>query len=149
MAFSGGVPLPERVERLLARADAELAAAVQASDPGDRFVRAHLAALRSAAAVVALHDGVVSRGRARPVWELLTRVEPELAAWSVYFASGARLRSAVDSGRSVDVPAARADELLACAEDFRDEVGLRVDPLAGFAARASAASSASARPAAS
>ncbi|WP_245852211.1 SAV_6107 family HEPN domain-containing protein [Isoptericola jiangsuensis] len=134
--------MPERVQRLLARADAELAAAVQATDPGDRFVHAHLAALRSAAAVVALHDGAVARGRARPVWELLSRVEPELAAWSVYFASGARLRSAVDAGRSADVPAVRADELLACAEDFRDEVGLRVDPQAGFAAPASVARSA-------
>jgi hypothetical protein len=149
MPYRGGVPVPERVERLLARADAELAAAVQAGDPGDRFVHAHLAALRSAAAVVALHDGAVPRGRARSVWELLTRVEPELAAWSVYFASGARLRSAVDAGRAADVPLARADELLACAEDFRDEVGMRVDPQAGFAVRSVAGVVAAARFAAS
>ena len=132
MTARGGVPVSRRVDDLLARADAELAAAVLAADPGERFVHAHLAALRSAAAVVALH-GDAPRGRARAVWELLTRVEPELAAWSVYFASGARLRAAVDAGFGDDVPPARADELLACAEDFRDEVGLRVDPGAGFA----------------
>jgi hypothetical protein len=134
MTERGGAPVPRRVDDLLVRADAELAAAVAATDPGERFVRAHLAALRSAAALVALH-GDPPRGRARAVWELLTRVEPELAAWSVYFASGARLRAAVDAGLRDDVPAARADELLACAEDFRDEVGLRVDPGAGFALR--------------
>ncbi|WP_402467956.1 SAV_6107 family HEPN domain-containing protein [Isoptericola aurantiacus] len=132
MEVPGHVPTPERVVRLLARADSELAAAAGASAPAERFAHAHLAALRSAAAVVALHGGTPARGRARPVWELLTRVEPELAAWSVYFASGARLRARVDAGRDEDVSAARADELLACAEDFRDEVGLRIDPAAGF-----------------
>jgi hypothetical protein len=30
------------------------------------------------------------------------------------------------------VEPARADELLACAEDFRDEVAMLVDPQAGF-----------------
>ncbi|PRZ05590.1 hypothetical protein BCE75_10777 [Isoptericola sp. CG 20/1183] len=134
MTARGGAPVPDRVDRLLVRADAELAAAVAATAPPERFVHAHLAALRSAAAVVALH-GDAPRGRARAVWELLTRVEPELAAWSVYFASGARLRAAVDAGHGEDVTPARADELLACAEDFRDEVGLRLDPDAGFSLR--------------
>ncbi|GAA4733096.1 hypothetical protein GCM10023216_26600 [Isoptericola chiayiensis] len=133
MEMRGRIPTPERVRRLLDRADAELASALRTADPAERFVHAHLAALRSAAALVELHDGGVPRGRARPVWELLTRVEPELGAWSVYFASGARLRAAVDAGRAEGVSAQRADELLACAEDFRDEVGLRVDPGAGFA----------------
>ena len=49
-------------------------AAVAATDPSERFVHAHLAALRSAAAVVALR-GDAPRGRARAVWDLLTRVE--------------------------------------------------------------------------
>jgi hypothetical protein len=132
MSARGELPVPARVDGLLARADAELAVAVQSTDPGERFVHAHLAALRAAAAVVALHDGTVRRGRALPVWELLTRVEPELAAWSVYFASGARMRAALDAGYAEGVTPARADELLACAEDFRDEVGLKIDPQAGF-----------------
>ncbi|WP_418277225.1 SAV_6107 family HEPN domain-containing protein [Isoptericola jiangsuensis] len=132
MSARGDMPVPERVDSLLARADAELAAAVRTADAGERYVHSHLAALRSAAAVVALHDAALGRGRARPVWELLSRVEPELAAWSVYFASGARLRSALDAGYADSVSWARADELLACAEDFRDEVGLRIDPAAGF-----------------
>ena len=47
----------------------------------------------------------------------------------------APLRAAVDAGRPEQVEAARADELLACAEDFRDEVAMLVDPQAGFSAQ--------------
>lgn len=119
---------------LLRRADAELVAARLAGEPGERFVHAHLGALRAAAAVVALRCVGHGRRRSRSVWDQLLIAEPALAAWSVYFASGARLRAAVDAGRFDVVDAARADELLACAEDFRDEVAMVVDPAAGFVA---------------
>jgi len=125
-------PSPE-VTRLLDRSDAELAAAATVSDPAERFVHAHLAALRAAAAVVALRGRPSARSRARSVWDMLALVEPDLAAWSGYFASGARVRAAVEAGLEPDVDARRAAELVACAEDFRDEVGLLVDPRAGFA----------------
>lgn len=125
-------PSPE-VTRLLDRSDAELAAASTATDPAERFVHAHLAALRAAAAVVALRGRPSARTRARSVWDMLAIVEPDLAAWSGYFASGARVRAAVEAGLEPDVDARRAAELVACAEDFRDEVGLLVDPRAGFA----------------
>ncbi|PZR55433.1 colicin transporter [Xylanimonas oleitrophica] len=124
--------VPAEVARLLALADAELAQAAGAGDPADRFVHGHLAALRAAAAVVALRGRPGPRSGARTVWEMLSRVEPDLATWSVYFASGARLRAAVDAGHGEEVEAARADELVACAEDFRDEVAILVDPDAGF-----------------
>ena len=124
--------VPAEVARLLGRADAELASATTAADPGDRFVHAHLAALRTAAAVVALRGRPTARSRARSVWDMLATVEPELAAWSGYFASGARLRAAVDAGHGEEIDPARADELVACAEDFRDEVAILVDPAAGF-----------------
>ncbi|OLT46851.1 colicin transporter [Cellulosimicrobium sp. CUA-896] len=123
--------VPADVRRLLARADAELVAAALAGDAAERFVRAHLGALRAAAAVVALRGHAERRGRARPVWDQLADAEPSLAAWSVYFAGGARVRAAVDAGRA-DVDPRRADELMACAEDFRDEVAMLVDPDAAF-----------------
>jgi SAV_6107-like HEPN len=134
---------PAEVTRLLARADAELAVAAAAEDPADRFVHAHLAALRAAAAVVALRGRPSPRTRARTVWDMLAVVEPGLAAWSGYFASGARLRAAVDAGHGEDIAPARADELVACAEDFRDEVAILVDPDAGFSRPLSTASAAS------
>ncbi len=126
------VLVPAGVRRLLDRADAELVTAALATDAGERFVHAHLGALRAAAAVVALRNRPVRRGRARSVWDQLADAEPSLAAWSGYFASGARVRAAVDAGRFDVVDARRADELMACAEDFRDEVAMLVDPGAGF-----------------
>lgn len=128
----GPVAVPADVRRLLDRADAELVAAALAADAGERFVHAHLGALRAAAAVVALRARPARRGRARSVWEQLADAEPSLASWSGYFASGARVRAAVDAGRFDAVDAHRADELMACAEDFRDEVAMLVDPDAGF-----------------
>lgn len=120
------------VVRLLARADSELVTAGLASDPAERFVHAHLGALRAAAAVVALRGRPSSRSRARSVWDLLALVEPGLSPWSVYFAGGARIRAAVDAGRFDAVTSAQADETMACAEDFRDEVAMLLDPDAGF-----------------
>ncbi|CPU65859.1 Uncharacterised protein [Mycobacteroides abscessus] len=38
----------------------------------------------------------------------------------------------MDAGRIDEVDPRRADELVACAEDFRDEVAMLVDPDAGF-----------------
>jgi hypothetical protein len=131
-AISGaGVASPE-VRRLLSRADAELVAAGLAGSPAERFVHAHLGALRAAAAVVALRGRPAARSRARSVWDMLALVEPSLAAWSVYFAGGARIRAAVDAGRDEAVEGRQADEIMACAEDFRDEVAMLVDPDAEF-----------------
>ncbi|MET4223357.1 SAV_6107 family HEPN domain-containing protein [Oerskovia enterophila] len=128
---SPGAVAPD-VARLLARADAEIIAANLAADPAERFVHAHLGALRAAAAVVALRGRPSSRSRARSVWDLLAAVEPGLAAWSVYFAGGAPIRAAVDAGRFDAVDARRAEEIMVCAEDFRDEVAMIIDPDAGF-----------------
>jgi hypothetical protein len=128
---SPGALAPD-VARLLARADAEIIAANLAADPAERFVHAHLGALRAAAAVVALRGRPSARARARSVWDLLAVVEPGLAAWSVYFAGGARIRAAVDAGRFDAVDPRRAEEIMVCAEDFRDEVAMIIDPDAGF-----------------
>ncbi|MHA7134934.1 SAV_6107 family HEPN domain-containing protein [Oerskovia turbata] len=131
-ALPGAGAVSPEVVRLLARADAELVAAGLASDPAERFVHSHLGALRAAAAIVALRGKPPARSRARSVWDMLALVEPDLAAWSMYFAGGARTRAAVDAGRSDAVGPRQADEIMACAEDFRDEVAMLVDPGAGF-----------------
>ncbi|QDW63083.1 SAV_6107 family HEPN domain-containing protein [Oerskovia sp. KBS0722] len=131
-ALSGAGFVAPEVVRLLARADAELVAAGLTADPAERFVHSHLGALRSAAAVVALRGRPSPRSRARSVWDMLALVEPGLSAWSVYFAGGAGIRAAVDAGRFDAVEARQADEIMACAEDFRDEVAMLVDPGVGF-----------------
>ena len=67
-----------------------LAEAADESAPGARYVTAHLAALRAAAAVVAARGEPRSRRRKpHSVWELLPQVEPALTEWAAYFAAGA------------------------------------------------------------
>ncbi len=85
-----------------------------------RYVGAHLAALRAAAAIVAARAEPVSPRRKRPqsVWELLPRVEPTLSEWAAFFAAGAGKRAAAEAGLPRAVTAREADELLRDASTF-------------------------------
>jgi hypothetical protein len=98
----------------LAAAEGEVAA-------GARYVSAHLAALRAAAAVVAARaDPGTSTRRRKPlsVWELLPKVEPALSEWAAFFAAGAAKRAAAEAGLPRAVSPREADELLRDAETF-------------------------------
>ena len=69
------------------------------ASPGTRYVGAHLAALRAAAAIVAVKMGPGQgprRKAPRSVWELLPRVEPALSEWAAFFAAGAGKRAAAE-----------------------------------------------------
>lgn len=106
---------------LLESARHGLADAGDTPDPGARYVAAHLAALRAAAAVVtARADPAQRRRRSAPrsVWELLPRVEPALAEWAAFFAAGAAKRAAAEAGLSRAVTAGEADDLIRDAEVF-------------------------------
>src|SRR5579875_3200801 len=106
--------LLQTARRGLAEADAE-------SDPGTRYICAHLAALRAAAAVVAARGEPGTGGRrrrVRSVWELLPQVEPTLSEWAAFFAAGASKRAAAEAGLSRAVAAREADDLLRDAEIF-------------------------------
>jgi hypothetical protein len=106
---------------LMASARHGLAAAETEGSPGARYVAAHLAALRAAAAVVAARaEPNVSGRRKRPqsVWELLPRVEPTLCEWAAFFAAGAGKRAAAEAGLQRAVSALEADELLRDAVTF-------------------------------
>jgi hypothetical protein len=97
-----------------------LAAAQDEPTPAARYVGAHLAALRAAAAVVAARaDPPVSRrGRPQSVWELLPRVEPTLREWAAFFAASAAKRAAAEAGLPRAVSAREADDLLRDAGTF-------------------------------
>ena len=106
---------------LLESARHGLADAAGTTDPGGKYVAAHLAALRAAAAVVtARAEPGKSRRRSAPrsVWELLPRVEPALSEWAAFFAAGAGKRAAAEAGLSRSVSASEADDLLRDAETF-------------------------------
>jgi hypothetical protein len=97
-----------------------LAAAEEESAPGARYVGAHLAALRAAAAVVAARAEPAGSRRRRPqsVWELLPKVEPALREWAAFFAAGAAKRAAAEAGLPRAVSAGEADDLLRDAGTF-------------------------------
>ena len=113
--------VPAAALSLLRTARAGLVEAESESDPGTRYICAHLAALRAAAAIVAARGEPGSkarRRRPRPVWELLPEVEPALAEWAAYFAAGAAKRAAAEAGLPRAATAREAEDLLRDAATF-------------------------------
>jgi hypothetical protein len=104
----------------LADARACLAEAGTERTPAGRYVAAHVAALRAAAAVLAARPRPMEgrRRRLRSAWELLPEVEPRLAEWAAYFSVSAAKRAAAEAGLVRSISALDADELLAEAETF-------------------------------
>ena len=98
-----------------------LADAAGEPSAGTRYVGAHLAALRAAAAIVAVKMGPGQSPRRKAphsVWELLPRVEPALSEWAAFFAAGAGKRAAAEAGLPRAVSLREADDLLRDAETF-------------------------------
>lgn len=104
---------------LLAQARAVLDDAERADDIGERFRLAHLAALRTAAAVAAQRGRPASsRRRLMSVWVVLEKVAPEYGEWAAFFASGAQARAAVEAGSWSAVTGRAADDQVRAARDF-------------------------------
>lgn len=99
-----------------------LLAAADAVRPAERFVAAHHAALRVAAAVLAARRPRL-RGREN-VWQVLARVEPTLGEWASYFGSLQLACRAVEAGAVGVVGERLADDLLRDAVAFRDAAEL-------------------------
>ena len=111
--------LAPTVLSMLQSARRGLAEEADESAPGARYVTAHLAALRAAAAVVAARGEPRSRRRKpHSVWELLPQVEPALTEWAAFFAAGAGKRAAAEAGLPRAASAREADDLLRDAETF-------------------------------
>ncbi|TMR97068.1 SAV_6107 family HEPN domain-containing protein [Nonomuraea basaltis] len=111
-----------------------LTEASTARTAASRYVAAHLAALRAAAAILAARPRPTEgrRRRLRSAWELLPEAEPHLAEWAAYFSASAAKRAAAEAGMVNRVSAADADEILAEAETFvstvEDLLGVPVQP---------------------
>ncbi len=120
-AQTGSAPTPTRsAPALLDLAHHGLVRSARATSPGERYALAHLAALRSAAAVLSCRAQAVTGGRGRPrsAWVLLGDVAPELTEWAQFFALGARKRAAAEAGLSGVVTPREADDLLRDAQAF-------------------------------
>lgn len=115
-------PVSTAARMLLDRSRAGLLQACAARTCGERYVAAHLAALRAAAAVLAVRGRPSMRGGPRSVWDVLPRVAPELTEWAAFFAATASRRAAIEAGRGEIITAREADDLLRDAESFHHVV---------------------------
>ncbi|MBD0419916.1 hypothetical protein H0H10_12185 [Streptomyces sp. TRM S81-3] len=101
---------------LLAQARAGLEEATVLPTPNERYATAHLAALRTAAAVLAARGRPETtpraRARIRSAWDVLPEIAPELADWSALFASGARRRALAEAGIEGAAGSRDADDLI-------------------------------------
>ncbi|MGK5632438.1 SAV_6107 family HEPN domain-containing protein [Streptomyces sp. URMC 123] len=101
---------------LLTQAHQGLEEAAGLDAPNERYATAHLAALRTAAAVLAVRGRPETsprrRQRIRSAWEVLPEVAPELSEWSALFASGARRRARAEAGIAGAAGPRDADDLL-------------------------------------
>jgi len=107
---------------LLAQAQHGLDEATALQTPNERYATAHLAALRTAAAVLAVRGRPESSARRRrairSAWEVLPEAAPELAEWGVLFASGAARRARAEAGIQGAASWRDADDLVRDAEVF-------------------------------
>jgi hypothetical protein len=112
-------PVSKAALGLLRQAGDGLAEAHREADPLLRYPAAYLAALRAAAAVLAVRARPRSRrGAPRDVWRLLAEVAPELGEWAAFFASCSDTRAAAEAGIARLVGRRDADDLLRQAEQF-------------------------------
>jgi SAV_6107-like HEPN len=114
-------PVSAAARILLGRSRTGLLQACAARSCGERYVAAHLAALRAAAAVMAVR-GRPARSGPRSVWEVLPRIAPELREWAAFFAATASRRAAVEAGRGEVITPRDANDLLREAETFHNAV---------------------------
>jgi hypothetical protein len=107
---------------LLTQAHIGLEEAVALPAPHERYAAAHLAALRTAAAVLAVRGRPETtqrrRRRIRSAWEVLPEVAPELAEWSALFAAGAGRRARAEAGIAGAATARDADDLVRASAMF-------------------------------
>ncbi len=111
-------PLSPAARVLLDRSRAGLLHAAAARTCSERYLAAHMAALRAAAAVLAVKGRPGARGGPRSVWDVLPRIAPEMGEWAAFFAATATRRAAVEAGRGETITAREADDLLRDAETF-------------------------------
>jgi hypothetical protein len=95
--------------------------AYQAPTAADRYVAAHVAALRAGAALLATRAKPTRSSRIRSVWQMLPTIAPELQEWCAYFALIGQRRVFVEIGRE-HVTQRQADDLMRDAEAFTEQI---------------------------
>ncbi|HSR24332.1 MAG TPA: SAV_6107 family HEPN domain-containing protein [Candidatus Eisenbacteria bacterium] len=103
---------------LLEAARRDLAGAMAATVPAERYAAAHRAALHATAAVLAVRTRPAPTRRLRSAWALLPQVAPELTEWAAFFAAGAGKRAAAEAGLTRAASPREADDLFRDAQTF-------------------------------
>ncbi|MEV3990741.1 SAV_6107 family HEPN domain-containing protein [Streptomyces sp. NPDC049837] len=107
---------------LLGQARAGLEEASILETPNERYATAHLAALRTAAAVLAVRGRPETtprkRRQIRSAWDVLPEIAPELTEWSALFAAGASRRARAEAGIRGAASSRDADDLIRDATMF-------------------------------
>jgi pyruvate kinase len=111
-------PVVTAARDLLGTARHDLATAMVTTVGTERYAAAHLAALRTAAAVLAVRTRPAATKRPRNVWSMLPQVAPELTEWAAFFAAGAAKRAAAEAGSTRAVTEREADDLVRDADRF-------------------------------
>jgi hypothetical protein len=112
---------PSAAAGLLGQARRGLAQAAVLETANERYATAHLSALRTAAAVLAVRGRPQPgrrRQRIRSVWEILPEVAPELAEWGAVFEAGAGRRARAEAGIPGAASWRDADDLVRAAGMF-------------------------------
>ncbi len=112
------IPRSPAARALLEQARQGLLDAEYAQDPLNRYAHAQLAALRAAAAVLAVRARPGRRVRPTSAWVLLANVAPELAEWSMFFAAASATRAATEAGVRRLVTTRAADDLIRQVGEF-------------------------------
>ncbi|TDD53945.1 SAV_6107 family HEPN domain-containing protein [Saccharopolyspora elongata] len=107
---------------LLLDARSRLHEAEEADRPSERYVAAHVAALRAATAVVVARSWRRENSRPASVWTMLTAAAPEFREWAAYFAARSDRRAAAEAGVPT-ITRLDADGLLARSREFLEIVG--------------------------
>ncbi len=127
--------------QLLRRAHNELDAAHLHSSAREQFLHAHMAALRGAAAVLAISPAVGSpaRRKVRSAWAQLAEAGEEWGPWVEFYLASAATRAALESGQLREIDASSAREAARAAGQFLAAVEAHISRHeAGFAALAQA-----------
>jgi HEPN superfamily protein len=109
---------PPSTRVLIEQARHALIDAEYATHPLERYVKAHLAALRGAAAVLAARARPRRRAAPTSAWKLLGTVAPELAEWAAFFAAASATRAAAEAGVHRLVTRRDADDMVRQSSQF-------------------------------
>jgi len=118
----GPFDLPAATYAYLERAATSLREAITSHEVPLRYALAHVAALRTTAALLAARATPVAGRRGRQVqrnaWVLLAEVAPELGEWAAFFSAGAGKRAAAEAGSTRAVTEREADDLVRDSDRF-------------------------------